>query len=322
MRVFRIPFEAMASSHEVVVAAADEAAAQRFARVAVAEVQRIEHKYSRYRESSIVSRINAAAGSATPVTVDAETQSLLDHAQTLYQHSDGLFDISSGVLRRVWDFKAARRPSAAALAEVLTLIGWPQVERQPGQVRLPRAGMEIDFGGFGKEYAADRAAVLMAQAGATHGYVNLAGDMRFIGPRPDGTPWQIGIQHPRRRGELIATLPCSTGGLATSGDYERYFDLDGQRYCHVLNPRSGQPVRHWQSVSVLAPLASLAGCCSTIAMLKEADGLAFLEAAAVSYLAVDAQGELHVRSAPAQPTANTPTASQSTGAGATSSRIS
>ena len=295
MRSFRIPFQAMASACEVVVAADDERQARRWAEPAIDEVARIEAKYSRYRQASIVSRINAAAGSAG-VDCDDETWALLDYADALYRASDGLFDITSGVLRQAWNFKQAQLPSDAALLRARGLIGWPRVERGGHRVRLPEAGMEIDFGGFGKEYAADRAGALMAQRGASHGYVNLAGDMRVIGPKPDAAPWLIGIQHPRRKGQLIATLPVAQGGLATSGDYERFFELGGQRYCHVLDPRSGQPVTHWQTVSVLAPLAVVAGNCSTIAMLKQAEGLAFLEASGMNYLAVDHLGALHVKS--------------------------
>ena len=296
MRSFRIPFRAMASANEVVLAAPDEASALRLAGVAVSEVQRIEDKYSRYRDDSIVSRINAAAGTAEWLACDDETWSLLEHADALFGASDGLFDITSGVLRRAWDFKVARRPSAQALSAALGLIGWQRVERREHTVRLPQAGMELDFGGFGKEYAADRAAALLLQQGARHGYVNLAGDISVFGPRLDGAPWQMGIQHPRRRDELIASLPVSQGGLATSGDYERYFELDGQRYCHVLDPRSGEPVCHWQSISVLAPLAAMAGSCCTIAMLKQARGLEFLAAAGVSYLAIAQSGEVHKHS--------------------------
>ena len=294
MRIFRIPFKAMASACEVVVAAADERAARALAGVAIDEVLRIELKYSRYRADSIVSRINAAAGLAA-VECDDEAWSLLDYADALYRSSQGLFDITSGVLRQAWDFKAARLPAPAELARVLALIGWPRVERSGRAVRLPEAGMEIDFGGFGKEFAADRAAVLMEQRGARHGYVNLAGDLRVIGPKPDGAPWQIGIQDPRRPGELVATIPVQQGGLATSGDYERYFEHDGQRYCHVLDPRSGWPVTHWRSVSVIAPLCVVAGNCSTIAMLEQGKGLAFLESTGMNFLAVDQLGALHVK---------------------------
>jgi thiamine biosynthesis lipoprotein len=173
------------------------------------------------------------------------------------------------------------------------LIGWDGVRLQDEQIMLPRAGMEIDFGGFGKEYASDRAASVLAQGGALHGYVNLGGDIRVIGPKPDGQAWQIGIQDPRARNRLIATIPIHAGGLATSGDYERYFDLDGKRYCHVLNPHTGQPVSYWRSVSVLAPLAVVAGNCTTITMLKEAQGLDYLRSTGMRYLAIDGEGRMY-----------------------------
>lgn len=294
LRSHRIAFKAMASACEVVVAADSEAQAEAWARKAIDEVARIEAKYSRYRPDSIVSRINAAAGRAA-VACDAETWSLLGHADTLYQSSGGRFDITSGVLRQAWDFKQPRVPSADVLAAVCARIGWPKVERADGSVRLTEAGMELDFGGFGKEYAADRAGAILQAEGAAHGYVNLAGDLRVIGPKPDGQPWQIGIRHPRRPGELIATIPVARGGLATSGDYERYFELDGRRHCHILDPRTGMPVTHWQSVSVLAPLAVVAGNCSTLCMLLQADGLGFLQASGMDYLAVDHAGRLHTR---------------------------
>ena len=298
MRTFRVPFEAMASPCEVVLAVDDEAQAQSLAAQAIAEVRRIETKYSRYRPDSIVSRINAASG-GEPVDCDDETRSLLDFADQLFNASQGRFDITSGVLRQAWNFKQPRVPSAEELAPLLARIGWSRVERQGGTVRLPEPGMELDFGGFGKEYAVDRAGALLHRLGARHGYVNLAGDMRFFGPKPNNEPWMIGIQHPRQRGALIATLPVFHGGLATSGDYERFFELDGRRYCHILDPRSGMPVTHWRTVSVMAPLAVVAGNCCTIAMLAQADGLDFLRASGLNYLAVDAQGEIHLNDAAA-----------------------
>lgn len=298
MRQFRVPFSAMASGCEVVLACEDEAEALTLAEAAINEVQRIEQKFSRYRADSIVARINAAAGLA-PVECDAETLSLLEFADSLYRSSDGLFDITSGVLRRAWDFKSGQLPTPEQLAKARECIGWHHVERDGRNVRLALSGMELDFGGFGKEYAADRAATMMAAGGAKHGYVNLAGDLRVLGPKPDGAPWMIGIQDPRRRGEVIATIPVYQGGLATSGDYERYFELDGRRYCHILDPNTGWPVSHWRTVSVLAPLAVVAGNCSTIAMLKQADGLAFLQASGMNYLAMDQHGTIHTKEAAA-----------------------
>ena len=281
----------MACRCEVVLDAPTQAEAERLAQSGIDEVHRIEHTYSRYRADSIVARINAAAG-AEAVDCDAETLSLLDFADQLHQQSGGLFDITSGVLRRAWNFAQAHLPSPAQVQALLPLIGWAQVQREGTRVRLPRAGMELDFGGFGKEYAADRAAALLQRQGVQHGYVNLGGDMRLMGPRPDGAPWVIGIQHPRERNKLLATQQISEGGLATSGDYERYMEVGGQRYCHLLNPRTGWPVNHWRTVSVTAPLAVVAGCVATIAMLQGPEGLDFLRGSGHAFLAVDHTGQL------------------------------
>jgi thiamine biosynthesis lipoprotein len=297
MPTIRISFKAMASGCEVVLSADDAEQARSLAQAAIDEVHRVETKFSRYLPDSIVSRINTAAGQ-DPVECDDETWALLDYADALYRTSGELFDITSGVLRRVWNFQTPRVPSDEELADVRSLIGWQRVERDKHRVRLPDAGMEIDFGGFGKEYAADRAGAILAAQGVRHGYVNLAGDMRVVGPKPDGRPWMIGIQDPRHKERVMATIPVEQGGLATSGDYERFFELDGRRYCHVLDPRSGRPVMFWRSVSVVAPLAVVAGNCTTIAMLKQSEGLAFLEASGMNYLAMDQQGNIHQKGAP------------------------
>lgn len=288
----RFIFEAMACTCEVRVVAPDEATASHWASAAIAEVHRIEHKYSRYRRDSVVGRINAASGRHW-VDCDEETLTLLAYAESLYHASAGLFDITSGVLRSAWDFKNARLPHADSLMRLCELVDWNRVERNETRIRLAKAEMEIDFGGFGKEYAADRAAAVLTTMGATGGYVNLAGDVCVMGPRANGDAWAIGIQHPRNVNSVVATIPVHKGGLATSGDYERFFERDGKRYCHVLNPRTGYPVTYWQSVSVLAPTALAAGSCSTIAMLKQEQAIAFLERLGHAYLAIDGQGHIH-----------------------------
>ena len=305
MEIFRSEFRAMACVNEVVVAAASPELGRAALQAACEEVLRIEAKYSRYRADSVVSRINAAAGGEA-VAIDEETRWLLDFADALYRESEGLFDLTSGILRRVWNFAEPALPDPAALAGVLALIGWDRVERASGSVRLPQSGMEIDFGGVGKEYAADRAAQVLRAHGIAHAYVNLGGDIAALGPQPDGSPWLIGIADPRVPGRLIATLPLSRGGLATSGDYERFFERDGKRYCHILNPRSGWPVDYWQSVSVLAPLCIAAGAYATTAMLKESAAPTFLRAKPLSCLAVGPQGELLQINGPERATEGVP----------------
>ena len=295
-------FAAMGSDCEVHIAGnVSEEHARNAAQSAIHEVRRIEGKYSRYRADSVVAQINAAAGQGAAVPVDDETADLLAYADRMYWLSDGLFDITSGVLSRAWDFRAGRAPSLPsqeALHSLRQCVGWTltMLERAAGRssFALLRPGMEIDLGGFGKEYAADRAAVLLQQRSVRHGFVNLGGDIRIIGPRPDGAPWQMAIRHPREEDRPLATIALPEGALATSGDYERFFiGPDGERYCHVLNPQTGWPVRAWRSISVVAPLCLAAGSICTIAMLKGDDALPFLRRQASNFLAVDAQGVVH-----------------------------
>jgi len=292
---FGFRFKAMASTCEVRIGGLARQRAASLAAKAIAEVRRIEAKYSRYRADSVVGRINASAGSGCALDVDAETAHLLDFAAGLWAASDALFDITSGVLRKAWDFRAARLPRAGELDALLPRVGWQRVSWDGRSIALPLAGMELDFGGFGKEYAADRAATLLQGLGVVSGLVNLGGDIRLVGARPDGSPWLLGVQDPRDTARLLARLPLASGALATSGDYERFFERDGRRYCHVLDPRSGWPVEHWRSVSVVAPACLAAGALTTVAMLKGAAALEFLATQDVACIAVDGAGRVHER---------------------------
>jgi thiamine biosynthesis lipoprotein len=294
LQIHRLPFKAMGSACEVVLASHTQNEAESMAKLAIDEVLRIERKYSRYTTDSVIAKINQQAGRGA-LQCDDETWALFQFATQLFDKSDGLFDITSGVLRQAWDFKKPELPTSQKLEVLLSLVGWQNVVLQDQSIALPLAGMEVDLGGFGKEYAADRAAQVLKEKGVTHGYVNLAGDMRFLGPKPNGEPWMIGIQDPRVPDRVVATLPITQGGLATSGDYERYFELNGQRYCHVLNPKTGMSVRYWRSVSVTSPATVVSGCTTTMAMLKEADGLAFLQATGFDFFAIDHTGKVHLR---------------------------
>jgi FAD:protein FMN transferase len=289
---FGFHFGAMASDCEIRIAGMPLRTARNAAQRAIDEVRRIEAKYSRYRDDSVVTAINRAAGNSTGLDVDHETAELLNFAASLYALSDGLFDVTSGILRTVWDFRTPRLPSSEDIARVTSAIGWRKVHWDGARIALPQAGMEIDFGGFGKEYAADRAGTMLMTLGVAHAIVNLGGDIRVIGARPDGKPWQLGIRHPRCLDATIASIALSGAALATSGDYERFFELGNKRYCHLLNPRTGQPVSHWQSISVIAPVCTAAGALSTIAMLMEARAIEFLRAQSVAFLAIDAAGEI------------------------------
>ena len=294
MRLFRFSFLAMACENEIQIYSDSADEAQHAAGAAIAEVKRIEQKYSRYRDDSIVSRINRCSGHA-PVDIDAETAALLDYADACYLESGGMFDITSGVLRRAWDFKRAHPPARAEIEPLLALIGWGKIEREGHRMFLPVAGMELDFGGFGKEYAVDCAARVCLEHGIFAGLVNLGGDLCSLGPQPGERPWGVGIRHPRPNGEsgqeLIATLPLFSGALATSGDYERYIDFGGRRHSHILDPRTGESVQVAQSVTVHAPSCLIAGSAATIAMLKgDENSVDWLDELGLSYLCVSRTG--------------------------------
>ena len=290
MQLFRFDFVAMSSPCAFHLYTEDGAAAELAALAAREEVARIEAKYSRYRPDSELSRLNRAAAAGAAVEVDDETAALLDFAVAAYEKSGGLFDITSGLLRKAWDFDQTRLPEQAALEALLECVGIVHLRWQAPVLGFSRAGMELDFGGIGKEYAVDRAAGIARDFGIAHGMIDLGGDLRALGPHPDGAPWRIGIRHPRAAEQILVTVPLGQGGLASSGDYERFMEVGGRRYSHILDPRTGWPCQGLASVSVLAEGCLAAGCVATIAMLKGEDGPAYLERTGLAHLYCEASG--------------------------------
>lgn len=282
-------FTAMGSPCEARFFAGSRDIAEAAANAVHAEVERLEARYSRYRDDSLLSAINRAAAVGEVIEVDAETSGLLDYADTCHRQSAGLFDITSGVLRRVWHKNRTTVPLYDEIEDARAKIGWHRVHRDGNTLRC-EPGMEIDFGGIVKEYAADRAVAILQALGIRHGVVNLGGDIRVLGPRPDGSPWRIGIRDPHHAQRSLGTLSLLRGGVATSGDYERGIVLNGSRYGHVLNPKTGWPVRHLVSVTVVADACLIAGSASTIAMLMEAEGPAWLSALGLPHHWIDADG--------------------------------
>lgn len=292
MKLFRHRFTAMGGPCELQVHAAGRPAARRAFALCEAEVRRLERRYSRYRDDSVTSALNRSAGDPAGCAVDAETAALLDYAATAWQQSGGAFDITSGALRRAWDFRARRVPAQAEVDAALAHVGWQRLRWERPRLCLA-AGMELDFGGVVKEYAADRARGVLADAGFAHGLVELGGDIALLGPHPDGSPWQVGIRDPRAPERAIASTQLSRGGIASSGDYERYFEQDGRRYCHILDATTGWPAQGLAGVSVVAEQCMVAGTATTIAMLKGPErGIAWLESLGLPFLAVDAGGAL------------------------------
>jgi FAD:protein FMN transferase len=292
VKYFQNNFKAMGTPCDIQLFAADDLIARIAADAAIADVQRLEALYSRYREDSFLSEINRAAAAGGSIEVDEETACLLDYAVTCYEQSDGLFDITSGLLRQAWKFKDNRLPEQKQIDALLERIGWHKVSWKRPTLSFLVPGMELDFGGIVKEYAVDRAATLCQNEGVRHGVINLGGDIKVIGPRADGSPWRVGIRHPRQREGLLDTISLYQGALASSGDYERCIIVNGMRYGHVLNPKTGWPVRHLAAVSVIGDFCVVAGSASTIAMLKESDGTAWLDDLGLPSLWVDVDGQV------------------------------
>lgn len=283
-------FSAMASPCEILMDVDDQGIARVLLSLAHTEALRVEQKFSRYRNDNVIHDINHASGK--PVEVDEETANLLDYASQCYQLSEGMFDITSGVLRSIWIFDGSDRiPTLEQITGLLPRIGWDKVTWQRPVISLP-AGMEIDLGGIGKEYAVDRTAAILMRHCQASLLINYGGDIRVSGPRRDGTTWVIGIERVYSTssfqsdldGNDIKKVQVSRGGVATSGDSRRYLLKDGIRYGHILDPRTGWPARGApSSVTVVAGTCTDAGILSTLAMLHGDKAEAFLEEQDVIY---------------------------------------
>lgn len=276
-------FGAMGSPCEVLLDSAGRGSTEEVATAVAEEAWRIEDKFSRYLDGNIVHRINSAFGIA--VDVDDETANLLDFATTLHELSDGRFDITSGVLREVWKFDGSDRiPDAAAVGAVVGRVGWQRVSWHRPTLALKR-GMEIDFGGIGKEFAVDRCATIVRDAACGAGLVNFGGDLAVTGPPQQRRAWKVGVEGetPDSAEKLI---DLRAGALATSGDARRFLLRDGVRYGHILDPTTGWPVQDAPgSVTVAADSCTQAGMLSTLAMLQGIDAEAFLNEQGIRYWA-------------------------------------
>ncbi|HMU66380.1 MAG TPA: FAD:protein FMN transferase, partial [Cellvibrionaceae bacterium] len=258
--LYSVAFRAMGSPCQIRLRAPSLSHAQALCAPLIQEALRFEAKYSRYLPTSLVSHINNSAG-ATQI-LDAEAAAIVDYAAQLYQQSEGLFDITSGLLRQAWDFSSAQVPSQHRIQALLPHIGWLHVSWQNPQLCLP-AGMQIDLGGIVKEYAADALAQCAQAQGINSGLIELGGDIRVFGE----STWPIGISDPQQPGRPLLQLKLQAGGFATSGNYQRYFIYQGKRYSHILNPKTGWPVVTPAGVSVIADNCLIAGSVSTLALL-------------------------------------------------------
>ena len=268
----RVNFHAMGTSCLVQFACADERVAQEYQSAVLAWVQRFEARYTRFREDSLVGQINRSVGEW--VAVDEEMDRMLDMCGTVHFMTQGIVDVTAGPLAKLWDYHVShpRVPSQTEVEAAKRLVGWQQVQREPGRVRLPYAGMSLDFGGWGKEFAVDTVATMAAEFGIKNVLVDFGHDIRAIGQPPGRPAWHIGLEDPAKPGNIWGSVAGLNCAVASSGDYQRGFTIDGQRYGHIIDPRDGRPATHGlRQVTVVAPSCLQAGMLATAAFVLGPD---------------------------------------------------
>lgn len=275
-----LTFRALGTTCRIVVAGTAPAVTDFFG-AALNWVIAFEAKYSRFLPDSLISRINRAAGEGW-VELDAEAERILGLCHELNFLTRGIFDPTALPVIALWNWKEARTtlPTDAEVSAARDLVGWRQVQRAPGKIRLPRAGMSLDLGGMGKEYAVDQVVLLARQSGFGSVLVDFGADVRVSGPPPDQRPaWHIGLENPAKPGTCWCGVAVIDAAVATSGDYIRKFELNGRRFGHIVDPRTGRPVATAaRAVSVIAPSCTQAGMLSTAAfVLGPAEGLKLIE---------------------------------------------
>ncbi len=237
----------------------------------VREIQRIERLLTTYDEASETSLINRNAG-LDPVRVSQEVFDLIERSIRISRITQGAFDITYGsVDKRLWNFDTTmqRLPDQETAREMVRLINYRNIIPDPihTTILLKEKGMRIGFGGIGKGYAAERAKAIMQEKGVSSGIVNASGDLTAWGYQPDGKPWTIGIVNPNAAGQIFSLLEVTDMALATSGNYEKYITIEGKRYSHTINPRTGLPVTGIKSVTILCPNAEIADAMATPVMI-------------------------------------------------------
>jgi len=286
----------MGTSLEIRVLGQDADALERALDAAIAEMQRVEDLMTDWRPSELT-RLNDAAGQG-PHTVPAELAQLIARSVQVGELTGGAFDVTYAGVGKLWDFKQTPPviPAADEIKRALKCVGYDRVrvDLEENTVDLPD-GMRIGLGGIAKGYGVDRAMAVLLEHGIEHAIVNAGGDLKALG-RKRGEPWEIAIRHPRDRERVIAVLPVSNTCVVTSGDYERFFEFEGRRYHHIIDPRTGQPSTGCMSATVIAPDAAFADALATaLCVLSPEEGLAIVaELPRVECLLIGLDDEIHV----------------------------
>ncbi len=275
--------------HEDPASASDAVAA------VIAEMHRIDALLSPYRETSELSAVNRGAG-AGPVAVSLELVTLLERSAEVSRMTGGAFDVTYASAGRFYDYREGVRPDRAQLSAAVEAIDYRyvQIDRRAGTVRFAHPKVYVDLGGIAKGHAVDRAIELLLARGIDQAMVAAGGDSRIVGDRR-GEPWTVGVQDPRKDGAMAVLLPLEDTAVSTSGDYERFFERDGVRYHHILDPTTGDSAREVRSVTVLGPEATLTDALSTsVFVLGVRAGLTLIDSLeGIDAIIIDSDGRLH-----------------------------
>lgn len=271
----------MGSRWDITIVANDSTTAEHSIDTVIAEVSRIENLISDWKPQTQVSLVNNNAGIA-PVKVDKEVLQLMQRAIYISQITNGAFDISFAAMEKIWKFDGSmtKMPAPEAVKKAVEKVGYKNiiVDTLNSTIFLKLKGMKIGFGALGEGYAADKCRDMMLQKGINAGIVNGSGDMSTWGKQPSGKPWRIGITDPFNPGEIYAIVPLHQSGVTTSGSYEKYAEIDGKRYSHIINPTTGYPATGLVSVTVFGAGAEMCNAFSTSIMVLGKDaGLALLK---------------------------------------------
>jgi thiamine biosynthesis lipoprotein len=290
----------MGSAFEFIVTAAHPSEADEWLADCIAEVQRIEKRLTEFSEDSETALINKNAGKE-PVEVSAETWNLLQRSIRISQLTGGAFDISSGVLKKLYRFKNEQFdfPASETINTALQKTGYKKIILLPGnRVQLEVPGMHIGFGAIGKGYAADKVRKLMETRGVKGGVINASGDLTAWGNRSNGEAWKSGIAHPDHKEQIMLWLPLHGASIATSGNYEQYFEWNGKRFSHNIDPKTGMPVKAVKSVSVISPSAELSDALATAVSIMGPDaGLHMINQLPQTHcIIIDEKNKLHASS--------------------------
>ncbi len=261
----------MGNSFQISAVAEDETWANKIIDAAIEEIRRIEKLLTTYSNHSETALINMNAG-IEPVAVSEETFNIIDRSIRISKVTQGAFDITYGsVDKRLWNFDTSMKslPDKETAKKMVRLINYRNIilDHEKKTIFLKEEGMRIGFGGIGKGYAAEKAKQLMREMGAESGIVNASGDLATWGYQPDGKPWTIGIADPNAKVQIFSYMNITNMAIATSGNYEKYIMINGKKYSHTIDPRTGLPVRGIKSVTIISPNAEIADAMATPVMI-------------------------------------------------------